>query len=718
MIAPAAALALAGAAPAIPAVPSVQRTWTMADILAVPEVKDVVLSADGRFAVYVLRTNNEAEDRPEFALHLLSIGDRTDRILATSPWIDRVRAIPGRSTWSALADFGRGVQLYEIGNDAAVTPVIVNEALALVGSADGAEYGFTETLPLRFGVISYDWSPDGRQLLYATLEAGGKLKPIHGEAVTRLSARLRRAPPSFMHYYVRNERGETSPVVMRPASDRVARFLGALPVWGKDYLDYGVQGDDKGIPSVHRYRWHFATRTTTTLPEDGSGIFWGRVTGPKGGELTVTGASAGRHLVERLPGSDGAVIDYGPTGVILSDPRSPGSWRAANGAFTIAAVRLAEEARYALLRIGRDGKTTLIGTDESLTHCTFRADALEGVCVHEGLARPPRLVRVEALSGRITTLATLSPRHDAITPLRVEKRQWTNRFGYKASGFIVYPREYHKGQRYPAIVVTHDSDADERFAAPDLQWNYPVQLFAERGYVVLLVNEPWGRQSPALEQAWRSLNDCDGRVSPAELQRLIWLNGAETIRSLVEDLARQGLIDRDRLGIAGYSAGSQLVNVTVTQTSLFRAASSGDGAFLEPAAHRYNRCGYRAIYGGPPGDPVAFEQYRALAPSYRAARSSAAMLQQLAEPRAGAIDFHQALEAAHIPAELTLYPGETAASDETHIFHIPSNRRAAMEENLAWFDFWLLDRAREGSPALRERIERWQLMKARWQRQP
>lgn len=718
MIAPAAALALAGVAPAKPTAPPAQLTWTMADVLAVPEVKDVVLSADGRFAVYVLRTNNEAEDRPEFTLHLLSIGDGTDRILAKAPWIDRVRAIPGRSTWSVLADFGRGVQLYEIGNDAAVKPVIVNETLALVGSVDGAEYGFTETLPLRFGVISYDWSPDGRQLLYATLETGAKLEPIHGETVTRLSARLRRAPPSSVHYFVRNEQGDTIPLVSRPSGDRVARFLGALPVWGNDYLDYGLQGDDKGMPSVHRYRWHFTTRVSTPLPEDDSGNFWGRVTGPRGGELTVTGASVGRHLVERLPGSGDAVIDYGPTEAALSDPRSPGSWRAPDGAFTIAAVRLADEARYALLRLGRDGKTTLIGTNESLTHCTFRPDALEGVCVHEGLARPPRLIRVEALSGRITPLASLSPHHEAITPLRVEKRQWTNSFGYKANGFILYPRGYRAGQRYPAIVVTHDGDADQRFAAPDLQWNYPVQLFAERGYVVLLVNEPWSRQRPELEQAWRSLNDCDGRVSPAEIQRLIWLNGAETIHSLVEDLARQGLIDRDRLGIAGYSAGSQLVNVTVTQTSLFRAASSGDGAFLEPAAHRYNRCGYRAIYGGPPGDPAAFEQYRALAPSYRAAHSSAAMLQQLAEPRAGAIDFHQALESAGIPAELTLYPGETLASDETHIFHIPSNRRAAIEENLAWFDFWLLDRVPDGSPALRKRTEQWQIMKDRWQGQP
>lgn len=711
------ALAFAGAAPSASAALPIQRSWTLEDILAVPEVKDVVLSADGRFTAYVLRTVNEAEDRPEFTLHVLALDDGTDRILAKAPWIDRLRAIPGRKTWSLLGDFGDGVQLYEIDNDGVTTPLIVNETTALVGSVDGAEYGFTETLPLHFGIISYDWSPDGRQLLYATLEARkARPEPMYGEAVTRVSARLRRAPPTFVHYFVKNEQGESIPIVSRPSSDRIARFLGALPLWGKNYFDYGLQGDDKGMPGVQRYRWRFTTRVSTPLPGDGGGSLWGRVTGPNGGELLVTDASAGRHLVERLPssGARDGVIDYGATDVALSDPRSPGSWRAPDGAFTLAAVRLAADARYALLRVGRDGETALIGTEASLTHCTFRADALEGVCVQEGLTRSPHLVRVEALTGRVTPLISLSPRHEAITPLRAEKRQWTNRFGYRANGFILYPRGYRASQRYPAIVVTHDSDADERFAALDLQWNYPVQLFAERGYVVLLVNEPWSRQSPTLEQAYRSWNDCDGRVSPNELQRQIWLNGTETIRSLVEELTQQGLIDRDRLGIAGYSAGSQLVNVTVTQTSLFRAASSGDGAFLEPAAHRYNRCGYRAIYGGPPGDASTVDHYRALAPSWRGAFASTAILQQLAEPRAGAIDFHQALEAAHIPAELTLYPGETSASDETHIFHIPSNRRAAMEENLAWFDFWLRNRIPEVSPRLGDRIEQWQAMKLRW----
>src|SRR3546814_19619196 len=81
-----------------------------------------------------------------------------------------------------------------------------------------------------------------------------------------------------------------------------------------------------------------------------------------------------------------------------------------------------------------------------------------------------------------------------------------------------------------------------------------------------------------------------------------------------------------------------------------------------------------------------------IAPSLRADSACAPVLQQMASPFAGAIDFYAALREAKVPAQISLYPGETTATDETHLFHIPSNRLRAMQENLAWFDFWLRDR--------------------------
>lgn len=118
----------------------------------------------------------------------------------------------------------------------------------------------------------------------------------------------------------------------------------------------------------------------------------------------------------------------------------------------------------------------------------------------------------------------------------------------------MWPRNYVRGRRYPAIVITHGSDADERFARPDLQWNYPAQVFAERGYVVLLIDDPSPSDSARLSAAYAQWSGGTGPSSPADLQRLLWLNGVYTFDGVVDDLVKSGVIDSTRVGIAGFSS--------------------------------------------------------------------------------------------------------------------------------------------------------------------
>ena len=87
----------------------------------------------------------------------------------------------------------------------------------------------------------------------------------------------------------------------------------------------------------------------------------------------------------------------------------------------------------------------------------------------------------------------------------------------------------------------------------------------------------------------------------------------------------------------------------------------------------------------------------------------------MASPYQGAIDFHSALRAAGVPAQISWYPGETDKSNETHLFHIPSNRIEAMKENLAWFDYWL--RGRDSDLVDPSRIKRWKEMASDWKAQ-
>src|SRR3546814_11710473 len=68
--------------------------------------------------------------------------------------------------------------------------------------------------------------------------------------------------------------------------------------------------------------------------------------------------------------------------------------------------------------------------------------------------------------------------------------------------------------------------------------------------------------------------------------------------------------------------------------------------------------------------------------------------------------FHVSLREANVPSELVYYP------DETHLFHQPLHRLSAMQENIDWFDFWLLGKEDDDPPKTGQ-YERWRNMQAK-----
>src|SRR3546814_2032205 len=101
-----------------------------------------------------------------------------------------------------------------------------------------------------------------------------------------------------------------------------------------------------------------------------------------------------------------------------------------------------------------------IGGAFSLNDCDFTISLSKGACIAQSQTQPPAIAEIDVVSGRIRPVASVSPRHERLSSLRVEPRTWTNRHGNKATGYIIWPRRYVAGQRYPAIVITHGTDAE------------------------------------------------------------------------------------------------------------------------------------------------------------------------------------------------------------------------------------------------------------------
>lgn len=665
------------------------RRWTPEDIVSVPKVISMALSSDGAELAYLERTVDIAGNRTLLVLYRLDLASGARAEVARANAADQLEAIAGKRAWNVLLDLGDGQQLYQIDSGASARLVLASEAQVTVGQAEGNLFAVSSLAPHRVGILAYDWSPDRRWLWYAALKPGPSDTRVQFDSEVTAQKHRRRAPvPAVVELRLRSSSGEDTLIATRPTSDRLAFYLGATVRWGEDGLRYFVE-TTSGIKSdeSEAFDLKFASLVSTsagTLPGLPSVDY---LKGPHGGQLASEGTGASLDLIETGP--DGTKHRYGTYGFYIGDPRSAASWRSEDGKRLVLGVRTTTHPRYGLAVVSKAGIRTIL-TGKSLSRCDFRADLSWGICVEESLSQPPRFVRVEPHSGRITKVLALSPQHEAIAPLKITAHQWKNRADHIATGFIVWPRDYKKGQRYPAILVTHGSDADERFADQDLQWDFPVQAWAERGYVVVLINDPSPRLNPDLMAGYAQWRSGEGPLSPAKVQDSAWIDVVHMLEDVVSQLVSDGLVNRSRVGIAGYSRGSQITNVAVTQSGVFRAASSGDGSFLEPSAWSQVMRSYTAIFGGPPAGAF-LENYRRLSPSLRADHACAAVLQQMATPLAGAIDFHMSLRAARVPSQISLYPGETTATDETHLFHIPSNRLAAMRENLAWFDFWLRD---------------------------
>src|SRR3546814_10032028 len=99
--------------------------------------------------------------------------------------------------------------------------------------------------------------------------------------------------------------------------------------------------------------------------------------------------------------------------------------------------------------------------------------------------------------------------------------------------------------------------------------------------------------------------------------------------------------------------------------------------FLEPAGYASSGDSYNPVYGGSPlSDHIV--QYRRFAPSLNAAKVCTPVLQQVASASPSQAQLFEALRSERVPTQLSYYPGSSSASDETHLFHIPSNRLLAM----------------------------------------
>jgi hypothetical protein len=306
---------------------------------------------------------------------------------------------------------------------------------------------------------------------------------------------------------------------------------------------------------------------------------------------------------------------------------------------------------------------------------------------------PPYLALFDHRSGKSTMLLQLNPQFDAIHFSKVGLLTWKSDTGENVKGGLYYPLHYRVGQKYPLVIQTHGFDS--ALFQPDGPYSsaFAAQPLAARDIMVF------------------QLDDYHGDLAtPGEIR-----GGSEQFDEVINYLDERQMIDRNRVGIVGFSrTGFYVQNALTRSNTTFAAAAiedNWDGSLWqyllcsnwENANRLYEQEKYGAQPFGPGLSVWALEDpllniQRVRTPLRIVTHNSNSIL--------GAWGWFSGLAILEKPVEMI------ALSFDAHQLKLPWNREVSLQGNVDWFDFWL-NGHHDPAPEKKEQYERWERMKAK-----
>ena len=241
--------------------------------------------------------------------------------------------------------------------------------------------------------------------------------------------------------------------------------------------------------------------------------------------------------------------------------------------------------------------------------------------------------------------------------------------GTHVSGLVYTPDSIRTG-KLPFILFIHGGPtAQDAFI-----FDATRQVLAGAGYAVAGVNY---RGSLG-----RGLDYCKAIYADWGNKEVTDLLGA------VDELVKEGIADKDHLGIGGWSYGGILTDYTVASDTRFKAGASGAGSALQLTM--YGSDEYVLQYEHELGVPWKNQEkwINLSYPFFHADRIKTPVmflsgLKDFNVPTAGSEQMYQALKSLGIPTQLVLYPGQF------HGITVPSYQVDRFQRYIAWYNKYL-----------------------------
>ncbi len=181
------------------------------------------------------------------------------------------------------------------------------------------------------------------------------------------------------------------------------------------------------------------------------------------------------------------------------------------------------------------------------------------IVLEEDLNTPPRMFAVNPATDNKSLLLDLNPDFSQLTFGRVENIRFKSSDRRERNGGLYYPVNYIAGKRYPLVIQTHGwAPGVHRFLMNGFSTtSNAAQPLAGRGIMVLQVDDM----------------DRNADGTPEEAPE-----AAGVYEGAIDYLDERALIDRNRVGIIGFSRTCYYVKYALTHSKYhFVAASVADG---------------------------------------------------------------------------------------------------------------------------------------------
>lgn len=324
--------------------------------------------------------------------------------------------------------------------------------------------------------------------------------------------------------------------------------------------------------------------------------------------------------------------------------------------------------------------------------------------ITEGWNEPPDVAAVGP-AGEVVKLTRFNPQFDSATWGTVRAYSWKDREGRQWNGGLILPNNFDANTRYPLVIQTYGFVPDRFYLdgsnrTPLFTSGFPGRAFAREGVLVLAM--PWKPE---------------GGTGNGERQLIAaFMDGAD---GAIDSLVEQRLVDRERIGIMGWSATGNQVNRYLTfGNSPVRAATllDADSGTLFVTAITYGlQTGHMLLVensndGRPFGDSVG--RWVKNDPSLNSHCVNAALRIESYGPWVlGHWDTYALLRRQYKPVEMIIIP------QGTHGLSRPSERMISLQGNVDWYRFWLKGEERttllipgETNASLKDQYARWRQM--------